>query len=144
MTTHNMPHAERFWMKVEKREGGCWLWTGATSRGYGQMRIAGKSVRAHRWSWEHVHGSVPVGLVIDHVCKTTRCVNPEHLEPVTQAENIRRGRSGLVQRALTHCLRGHPFDAVNTARDSRGHRLCKECKRTSTRLGKARKRQAAR
>ena len=82
---------DRFVAKVERTED-CWLWTGAsTALGYGQFSGGqGRLVYAHRWSYEHHVGPIPEGLVIDHLCQTPSCVNPEHLEPVTQAENVRR------------------------------------------------------
>lgn len=81
----------RFWAKVDK-SGGCWVWTGAcNSDGYGNFLFEGANWRAHRWSYERLVGPIPDGLVIDHLCCVTRCVNPAHLEPVTHLENVRRG-----------------------------------------------------
>ena len=74
---------ERFWNKVNKTEG-CWLWTAALSHGYGRF---GKGGAAHRLAWEDRNGPIPEGLVLDHLCRVPRCVNPEHLEPVTHREN---------------------------------------------------------
>jgi hypothetical protein len=91
---------ERFWAKVDKTEG-CWLWKaaisggrrGAKERGYGYFGITSKNiVRAHRWSYEQAYGPIPRGLVLDHLCRVARCVRPEHLRAVTQAENIRAYR----------------------------------------------------
>jgi HNH endonuclease len=89
---------ERFWSQVE-RSAGCWLWQGHVNRdGYGQFKVtvrAGvyRTVRAHRWAWEAAHGPVPEGLTLDHLCGRTACVRPEHLEPCTNAENLRRRHS---------------------------------------------------
>ena len=85
----------RFWAKVD-RSGSCWLWLAATSHGYGTFQSNGKLVRAHRYAYELLVGPIPGGLVIDHLCRTTACVNPEHLEPVTQRENLLRGAGGKV------------------------------------------------
>lgn len=84
---------ERIMSKVEQGPS-CWLWTGAkTARGYGQVTVnASRTMRAHRALWMLHHGkTIPDGMTLDHNCRNTRCVNPKHLEPVTFAENIRRG-----------------------------------------------------
>ena len=108
----------RFWSKVDKRPDGCWLWAGNTTgtTGYGRFHIAGRMVVAHRWSWEQEHGPVPDGLVLDHLCRTRLCVNPDHLEPVTNRENVLRGIA-----ARPH---GCPDDHEVTATGS-----CRTCRR---------------
>jgi hypothetical protein len=69
----------------------CWLWQGSIGMcGYGRFKHQGKLVRAHRFSYEHHVGPIPDGLQIDHLCFIRRCVNPDHLEPVTAKENFRR------------------------------------------------------
>lgn len=78
---------------------GCWVWQRAVLKtGYGSLRIAGRTVRAHRHYYEKHRGPIPQGLVLDHLCRNRRCVNPDHLEPVTFEENCRRG----AQAKLTH------------------------------------------
>jgi hypothetical protein len=80
---------------------GCWNWTGALNEdGYGQETVKAShtksglsSVKAHRMMYQKKYGPIPAGLVLDHKCRNTKCVNPDHLEPVTNAENVRRGRS---------------------------------------------------
>ena len=86
-----MPVLERFWARVEQ-SGDCWSWTGAKNdQGYGQIRVDGRIVYAHRFSYELHLGSIPSGLQIDHLCRNRGCVRPDHLEPVTSAENTHRG-----------------------------------------------------
>ncbi len=75
-----------FWRSFDKTEGGCWIWRGRAEAGYG---LAGKTY-AHRLSWELHRGAIPAGLHIDHLCFVKTCVNPDHLELVTGAENARR------------------------------------------------------
>ena len=73
---------------------GCLVWTGAANGLYGTICYNGKRVPVHRLVWELEHGPIPPGLVIDHVrargCVYKRCINIEHLEMVTRAENSRR------------------------------------------------------
>jgi hypothetical protein len=105
---------------------GCWEWTaGVTGQGYGQVWWQGRNLGAHRVVHEVLRGPVPDGLQLDHRCRFTRCVNPDHLEPVTAAENNRR--SSAVRYAKTHCPSGHPYDEANTL-VYRGARYCRTCR----------------
>ena len=84
---------ERFWTKIRHSEGH-WLWTTAReSEGYGVLNVDGRLTLAHRFAYELFHGPIPQGLEIDHLCMVKHCVNPDHLEPVTHRENMRRWRA---------------------------------------------------
>lgn len=125
---------DRFWSKVSlKSETECWMWNACkTHQGYGRFMLNGKVRKAHRVSYEMVVGKISEGLCIDHLCRNPSCVNPSHLEPVTGAENTRRGISGSVEwrarRDLTHCQRGHEFAPENTIINKYGRRGCKACR----------------
>lgn len=72
--------------------GPCWIWTGNTMKdGYTHFKVSGKTVKAHRFSYELLIGAIPDNLALDHLCRIRNCVNPSHLEPVTQQVNILRG-----------------------------------------------------
>lgn len=129
----------RFWDKVAPCPmSGCWLWTAYIDpRGYGRIRMVtnkGKASRpAHRVAYEALVGSIPEGLGLDHLCRTRCCVNPAHLEPVTNAENTRRGEAGINNAVKTHCPRGHAYEGDNLfflANQFRGgkSRACRACK----------------
>lgn len=111
------------------KSGDCWEWLGSRdSKGYGQTEIEGKLRRAHRVVYEHEIGPIPDGLVLDHLCRNPNCVNPAHLEPVTQRINILRGEGfAAVNARKTHCKRGHLFDEANTRIRANGNRGCRTC-----------------
>lgn len=113
--------------KIEERPDGCWIWTGYLNDGYGRPMISGRRRYLHRVTYESVNGPIPDGLEIDHAtCQTPACCNPTHLEAVTHAENVRRGRVGENNRMKTECKRGHEFTESNT-RTYRSRRHCREC-----------------
>lgn len=116
------------------REGSpdeCWLWAGTVSgQGYGRIYTGGAQHWAHRVSYEHFVGPIPMGLEIDHLCQTPGCVNPMHLEAVTHAENQLR-----IRQRQTSCRRaGHDWtDPGNVYVRRNGRRYCAECARIDAR-----------
>lgn len=124
---------QRFFARVQVNQGsGCWLWRGAMmTTGYPVMSLGArrKKMLAHRFAYEQLRGPIPAGLVLDHLCRTPACVNPDHLEAVRQRENVLRGNGIPAHRARqTHCAYGHAFTPENTwAR--RGCRECRTCVR---------------
>jgi hypothetical protein len=123
---------------------GCWLWEGCLSAGtYGSMLFDGRMQKTHRVAYQLFVGPVPEGMDLDHLCRTRICCNPDHLEPVTRAENLRR--SPLMDRnsMRTHCIRGHEFTPENTMTRPNGWRTCRECMRNHIRAWRARNAKAA-
>ena len=134
----------RFWDKVSPEPNtGCWLWTASGKLGYGAFRFDGRQRQAHRLAYRKLVGEFDTALVCDHLCRTPACVNPAHIEPVTQAENVRRGDSGKEQRERTHCPSGHEYAGENLIVAKSGRRHCRECSRASWREYKRRVRAKA-
>lgn len=113
----------------------CMIWRHAKlAVGYGRVRLRRgvPRVYAHRAAWESVHGPLPAGLVIDHLCRVKSCVNPEHLEAVPHSVNSLRGRGAPALNARkVACKRGHDFDEANTYISRRGERVCRACHRAA-------------
>lgn len=142
LTTKPKAPEERFWSKVAKADGnGCWNWMASlNSDGYGQFTINRRPLRAHRYAYELLKDAIPAGLVLDHACRNRRCVNPDHLEPVTNRENVLRGIGlSAIGARRTQCVNGHPFDQANTRIDAHGHRICRACSAANQRRYAARK-----
>lgn len=99
--------------------------------GYTFVTYKGKTIGTHRVSWELLNGSIPDGLVIDHLCKNRACIAPDHLRLVTQGENIRAGLHSIDNRS--HCNQGHPFIKENIMIRKSGKRECAECNRIRAR-----------
>lgn len=139
------PAHERVLARTTHTPDGCWLFTGALNHGgYGIIQL-GRGIgtdRAHRVVYAALVAPIPAGMTLDHLCAHTACVNPDHLEIVTRAENAQRqwadGRAdpGRGNRAKTHCPHGHAYDDANT-HIYRGRRVCRTCKRLEGRARRA-------
>lgn len=125
---------ERFRSKVDCSGGptACWPWTDAPSgNGYGYLGVGGRGgrkIQAHQIAFELAYGPIPKGKDVDHTCRNRRCSNHNHLEAVTRQVNLQRGPTVAARNAaVTHCRRGHPYDAVNTRIAKNGARVCRTC-----------------
>lgn len=130
---------ERFESKVIRVESGCWEWSGGHFQvtGYAIFNVPSerdgrwRPVVAHRVSYELHVGPIPAGLVLDHLCRNRGCVNPAHLEAVTQQINTLRGEApSAVSVRDNRCQQGHEFTPENTytrMRNGKPKRECREC-----------------
>jgi len=123
--------AERIRERVVIDDNGCWLWQGSrTTKGYVIITVGSRidgtksSRQLHRVAYEVFVGPIPDGLTIDHTCEVKHCCSPTHLEPVTNAENKRRGGERMAA-----CRRGHPRTTENTYVRPDGKRQCRVCRR---------------
>ena len=123
---------ERFWAKVHFNPNGCWEWTGASFRGYGQITMEFKRQYAYRASLWMIGIETPKGMHVDHLCRNPPCVNPAHLEVVTPRTNTLRGMAGiartLARAKVNHCKYGHEYTDENTTIAPDGARTCVICK----------------
>lgn len=137
------PAIYRVLARITVTGDGCWEYPTLNEAGYGVVGEGprgGGTIRAHRLTYEFARGPIPEGLVIDHLCRNRACCNPDHLEPVTPGENIRRGARKTEQ---SECAQGHPFTPDNTRVTDR-QRICRTCERDRSREHKRRKRAEAR
>jgi HNH endonuclease len=133
---------EKIEAKFIEKTDGCWLWKGhRLAGGYGQVSMNDKMKLAHRVVYEAFRGPIPEGLQLDHLCRNRGCVNPDHLEPVTQRVNTLRGLTLPAENsAKTHCKHGHPLSGDNLYvwNGSRGRiRACRTCKNDSLKRQRA-------
>lgn len=137
--------ADRFWERVAPPGLGdsCWNWTGAIRKSDGYALYCESrrgSTYAHRVAYRSLRGEIPVGLVLDHLCRNKRCVNPWHLEAVSQRTNVLRGRGPTAVNARrTICVNGHALVPENTGRTRDGRRFCRECGRINEHATRARR-----
>lgn len=118
----------------------CWLFAGFIDpKGYGRIPRGRRYSLAHRAVYEAERGEIPTNLVCDHLCRVRRCINPAHIELVTDKENILRGvGTGAKNAKKTHCIRGHEFTPENTYSYVSSHggkcRACRTCEVVRKRL----------
>jgi len=124
-----------FWERVQPTTDGCWIWMGCLNiGGYGQILSTRHPKNAHRTAYQSLVGPI-TSESMDHLCRVRCCVNPAHLEQVSQRENVRRGNGlSAVNATKEFCLRGHPLFGPNMSLDvwRTPERRCKECGRIRT------------
>lgn len=127
---------ERFWLHVDKTNS-CWNWQlSKNSDGYGNFCHDSKIVKAHIFAYT-LENKISPGMQLDHLCRNRACVNPDHLEQVSQVENLKRGI--YWQREKTHCKHGHEFTGENTYITKEGWRNCRRCAAIRSRVIRSRK-----
>jgi len=112
---------------------GCWVWNLSLNvGGYGKVKFAGHTLTAHRLYYQLYRGVISSELVVDHLCRNRACINPDHLEPVTQWVNNARGVGVSAENLKkTHCKNGHEFTKENTI-VGKNRRSCRACAKAAT------------
>lgn len=125
--------AHKIAQRISITNEGCWEWLGKKDRhGYGHIYFDGKHRLAHRVVYSSFVKDIPAGLQVDHLCRNRCCINPDHMELVTGAENTARGVSfSAINSAKTHCIHGHELAADNVYMIGRG-RACRKCRNLSS------------
>lgn len=119
----------RFMESIDLGDDGCWLWNKSTDiNGYSQFSIRGQMMKGHRFIYEVYVGVIEGGLELDHLCRVRHCVNPEHLEAVTHAENLRRMPKHRPHTWADTCKAGHSLSEGNYfIRSDSGTKRCRVC-----------------
>jgi len=119
---------EHIWTRGVRTEAGCLEWTGALTEGYGKTSIGGKDILVHRLAYELAKGEIPGDLTVDHICRNTKCFNPDHLRLLTAVDNVMAGEGPAAQNIRkTHCPQGHEYDRTWISPNGRPSRQCSIC-----------------
>lgn len=107
----------------------CWIWQGGKRQGYASRRKGHTTEGVHRVMYEERYGSVPEGMVLDHLCQQRDCINIDHLEVVSIGENVRRGtHPKMVAFREGTCVQGHPRTPENSYISASGRQICRICR----------------
>jgi len=127
---------QRIMNRTEKTDT-CWLWRGCQDKktGHGSIKINKKMKKVHRVSYELLVGPIPENLVLRHLCNVSNCINPEHLKPGTQSDNVLDSVAAGTHphSRKTHCKHGHEYTDSNTRikKFKKGFvRVCRTCEGT--------------
>lgn len=126
----------QFWAKTRTTD--CLLWFGAVNtKGYPCFAISGKSQLAHRLAYEDANGPIPEGMTIDHTCRVRSCVNVDHLEVVSIAENNRRKKTAGGLHIGDRCIKDHEITEVTIYRRPNGFTECRVCRNEQKRRARS-------